>query len=173
MIFEEVVKKRQSTRSYLPKKVPVGLIAKMLEMANLAPSAGNLQARKVVIVRDEEVIKKIKEVTSGLGRFSDNIPLIFVVCAVPEVSAVRYEERGRNLYALQDATIFASYLQLAAVSLDLASCWVGSFKERRVSEICNLPENLIPVAMIPVGFSNEEPREKHRKSLAELILKRI
>ena len=173
MNFEEIIKKRQCVRSYLDKQVPEDLIEKILELANLSPSAGNLQARKVVIVKDQDLRAQIKDVTSGFNRFPIVPPVILVICAVPEESAVRYEERGGKLYALQDATIFASYLQMAAVSLGLACCWVGSFDEKEVSKICNLPENLIPVAMIPVGFSQEEPGEKERKTLKGIIFKKI
>lgn len=177
MIFEEAVKKRQAVRSYLDKPINDDLIKKVLETANLSPSAGNLQARKVVIVKDLSIRQKLKDICRGLGRFPnppDGGPqVIFVVCAVPDESAVRFEDRGRNLYALQDATIFASYLQLAAVSLGLSTCWVGSFNESEVSKILELPENLIPVALIPIGYSDEEVRPKERKNLQDLVFKKL
>lgn len=173
MEFSEVIKKRQATRDYLDKPVPEDLIRQILEQANFSPSAGNLQARRVIIVKDLDLRKKLKATCSGLGRFTIEPPVIFVVCSVPEESAVKYADRGRNLYALQDATIFAACLQLAAVSLGLATCWVGSFDEKEVSEILNLPKDLIPVAVIPVGYSAGEIRPKERKSLTELIFKEI
>lgn len=173
MDFEEVVKKRQCVRVYQEKEVPEDQIQKILELANLSPSAGNLQARKVIIVKDQRLRQQIKDVSNGMRRFTVLPPVILVICAVPEQSAVRFEDRGRNLYALQDATIFASYLQLAAQSLGLASCWVGSFNEQEISKILNIPDNLVPVVMIPVGFANETPEERLRKSLEEIILKKV
>lgn len=172
MLLEEIIKKRQAVRNYTDKSVPEDLIEKILELANLSPSAGNLQARRVIIVKDPSLRRKLKTTCIGFRRYSVEPPIIFVICSVPEESAIKYGDRGRNLYALQDATIFASYLQLAAVSLGLACCWVGSFNEEEVSEILNLPKDLVPVAMIPVGFSEEEPREKSRKTLEEIIFKR-
>lgn len=170
MYLEEAIKKRQAVREYLEKDVPDDLITKILELANLSPSAGNLQARRVIIVKDLSLREKLKATCSGLGRFSIAPPVILVICSVPEESAIKYADRGRNLYALQDATIFASYIQLCAVSVGLASCWVGSFKEEEVSEMLSLPENIIPVALIPVGYTEEEPREKSRKTLEELVI---
>lgn len=172
MNFEETVKKRQAVREYLKKDVSEDLIEKVLNLANLSPSAGNLQARRVVIVKDLDLRKKLKATCSGLARFTVEPPVIFVICSVPEESAKEYGERGRNLYALQDATIFASYLQLSATSLGLASCWVGSFDEKEVSKMLDLPESLVPVVMIPVGYTQDEPREKSRKSLEEIVLER-
>lgn len=173
MLLKDVINKRQSVRNYLDKNVHNNLIEKILVLANLSPSAGNLQARRVTVVKDLNIRKKLKATCSGLRRFTIEPPVIFVVCSVPEESEVKYGERGKKLYALQDATIFSSYLQLAAVSLGLSSCWVGSFDEKEVSKILNLMENLVPVAMIPVGYSNEEPREKSRKTLGELVFKEI
>ena len=173
MDFEEVVKKRQCVRSYLEKEVPEDLIQKILELANLSPSAGNLQARKVIVVKDLALRRKLKATCNGFRRFLVEPPVIFVICSVPEESATRFGSRGKDLYALQDATIFACYLQLAVVSLGLSSCWVGSFDEKQVSEILKLPENLVPVAMIPVGFSKEKPGEKSRKTIEEIIFKKI
>lgn len=169
MLLEEVIKKRRSVRSYLESEVPDDLVERILKLANLAPSAGNLQARKVLVVKDPSIIIKIMT-CGGFGRFSGTPPVIFVVCSIPEESATRYGDRGRKLYALQDATIFASYLQLAVVSLGLSSCWVGAFDESEVSAICQIPKNLIPVAIIPVGFSSEEPGEKSRKTLKEIMV---
>lgn len=173
MLFEEVVKKRQAVRSYIEKPVEDNLIQKVLELANLSPSAGNLQARKVIIVKDLTVRRKLKASCSGLQKFPKEPPVIFVVCAVPQESAVRFESRGRNLYALQDATIFAAYLQLAAISFGLSTCWVGSFNEKIVSEIVGLPGDLIPVALIPAGYSDEEVKPKDRKTLEEIVFKKV
>ena len=172
MLFEDVIKKRQAVREYLERDVPDDLIEKVLNLANLSPSAGNLQARRVVIVKDLDLIRKLKATCSGLGRFSVEPPVIFVICSVPEESAKEYGDRGRNLYALQDATIFASYLQLSATSLGLASCWVGSFDEEEVAKMLDLPQGLVPVVIIPMGFTQDEPREKDRKSLEEIVLER-
>ncbi|MCR4306276.1 MAG: nitroreductase family protein [Candidatus Daviesbacteria bacterium] len=173
MYLDEAIKKRQAVREYLEKDVPEDAIKKILELANLSPSAGNLQARRVVIVKDPALRENLKATCSGLGRFSIAPPVILAICSVPEESAIKYADRGRNLYALQDATIFAAYVQLTAVSLGLASCWVGSFNEKEVSEILQLPEGIIPVALIPVGFTEEAPREKSRKTLEEIIIKEI
>lgn len=173
MLFEEIIKKRQAVRNYLDREVSEGLIEKILNLASLSPSAGNLQARRVIVVKDKTIIKELRATCGGFGRFSIEPPVVFVICSVPEESAVKYGDRGKNLYALQDATIFASYLQLAAVSLGMVSCWIGNFDEKKALEILSIPKDLKPVAMIPIGYSREELREKSRKTLSELIYKEI
>lgn len=172
MEFEDALKARRSVRKFKDEKIPDEKIRKVLELANSAPSAGNLQAFRVVIVKD----KNIREGLSGaaLGQSSvAEAPVNLVICAVPEESAVKYGDRGRELYSLQDATIFAAYIQLAATSLGLSSVWVGAFDEDEVEEVLRLEENIRPIAIIPLGYPAEKPARKERKSLKEIIYKEL
>jgi len=173
MEFINILKTRRAIRKFSDKDVPEKLVREIIELANSSPSAGNVQARAVVLVKDQEVIEKIRAVSRGLSRFEGKISFILVILAKPQESEARYEERGKNLYALQDATIFAAYLQLLATENGLASCWVGSFNELDVEEILDLPEDVRPVAMIPLGYASEIPEMKERKPLNEIILKEV
>jgi len=172
MEFEDVLRTRQSVRRFQKKEIPQETLIKILELANLAPSAGNLQAFRVVIIKD----KNIREGLSGaaLGQSSvAEAPVNLVICAVPKESAVKYGDRGRELYSLQDATIFTAYIQLAATSLGLSSVWVGAFDEEEVADVLELKENIKPVAIIPIGYPAEEPGKTRRKSLNEIIYKEL
>jgi nitroreductase len=93
-----------------------------------------------------------------------------VVCADSEKSASRYGERGKSLYALQDATIFASYLQLAIVNAGLASCCVGAFHEERVRKSLNIPKNIKPIAVICMGYPVGEKSGRRRRKYEEIVL---
>jgi len=125
-------------RQFKATKVPDNIVKEIIELAKLAPSAGNLQAYKVVISKEKLT--------------SYDSPLNLVICADLEKSASRYGERGKNLYAIQDATIFAAYLQLAIVNSGLTSCWVGAFREGKIRNLLKIPENLKPIAIIPLGY---------------------
>ena len=85
-------------------------------------------------------------------------------------SEKRFGERGRNLYAIQDATIFTSYVQLAITSLGLASGWLGNFNEENLRILLNLPENLKIVAVIPFGYPDGELGKRERKKLDDILL---
>jgi len=173
MEFLEVLKKRRSTRKFLDKDVSDKKIKEIIELANSSPSAGNIQARNIIIVKNQSVIEKIRLVSRGLSRFEGKIPAILIILAKLEESAQRYEDRGRKLYALQDATILTSYIQLIAVDKGLSTCWVGSFVEDEIVKILDLPKEVIPVAMIPLGYATEELTTRDRKSLNEIILKEV
>lgn len=169
MDFEEVVKRRRSVRLYQDRKVSEDKIKKILEFSNLSPSAGNLQARSVIVIQDK---KNIKDITETTGQdWLNTAPVLIIVFAKPKSSAFRYAERGRKIYALQDATIFAAYLQLAAVSYGLSSCWVGAFDKDKLKRALKIKENLLPIAIISIGYPAEKPGPKSRQSLDELIIK--
>jgi len=153
----------------LDKPVPDQAVKKILELANLAPSAGNLQARRAILVKDQKMKNQLAQAANNQD-FISQAPVVLVVCAVPEESAIKYGDRGRKLYAFQDATIFTAYLQLAAVKAGLATCWVGAFNDEQVGKILSLPENLKPVAILPLGFAGDEPPKKLRKDLSEIVI---
>ncbi len=172
MEFEEVIKNRKSIRKFKDNGISDELIYKLIELANLSPSAGNLQARSVIIVKNEEIKKEIAKICYEQD-FISKAPVVFVVFANLDESAERYGERGKNLYALQDATIFTSYLQLIATNYGLSSCWVGAFDENALKKLFNIKENLKPIAVLPIGYSAEEKKRPPRKSIKELIIREI
>lgn len=158
---------RRSVRKYLAKPVEEQKLEKILKAVNEAPSAGNLQAYKIYVVRKNVTKRMLSDAAFGQS-FIEEAPIVLVFCAFPEESAKRYGTRGANLYSIQDATIAASYAQLAATALGLASCWIGAFDKEKVKEILKIEKEL-PVAVIPIGYAAEKPEKPRRKKLNELI----
>ena len=172
MDFAEVLKKRKSIREYQEKAVSEETIKSVLRLASTSPSAGNLQARSVVVVKSKEIKERLSDACLGQESVAE-AGVIFVITANKEESIAKYGKRGQDLYSLQDATIFASYLQLAATSFGLASVWVGAFDESMVQDILVISKDYRPIAIIPVGYPAGGPRETDRKSLDELVIKRL
>ena len=99
----------------------------------------------------------------------EEAPLSLVVCADQDRSAQRYGERGRELYCILDAAASVENILLAAHALGLGACWVGAFNDQLVSRILKLPEHLRPVAIIPIGYSDENPEPLERMSLRSFV----
>lgn len=166
MEFFETIVKRCSIRAFKKEPVEEWKINRLLEVANLAPSAGDLQAYEIIIVKDDERKRRLSEAALGQD-FIAEAPVVFVFLSNPRRSARRYGKRGIEIYCLQDATIAAAYLQLAATALGLGSVWVGAFYDDEVSECVNAGE-LKPVAIIPVGYPDEEPIITPRRGVSNL-----
>jgi nitroreductase len=166
--FFELVRKRRSIRVFEPKRVESNLINKILETANLAPSAGNLQAYQIVVVRDELILKKLQLAALNQPWVAQTgVCLVFL--ADPKRSEIRYGLRGRRLYCLQDATIATTYAQLGAHALGLATVWIGAFDDEAVSKAIGAAKHLVPVALLPIGYPAESPSPTPRRPLKELV----
>jgi nitroreductase len=170
MDFFEVIRNRHSVRKYKNKPIEEEKMKKILETINSAPSAGDLQAYEIFLVKDLEKKRALAEAALNQDSIVE-APVVLVFCAHPSRSSWRYGNRGEKLYSLQDATIAASYAQLAATALGLASVWIGSFYEDRVLKVIGNPKGVVPVAIIPIGYPAEEPYTTPRRKLKDLVHK--
>jgi nitroreductase len=161
---------RFSCREFGPEPVPAPVIDALLDAARWAPSAGNVQATRFVVVTRREARERLAEAAFG-QRFLAEAPVIFVVCALPEVSARQYGERGRELYCIQDAAAAAENMLLSATLHGLGSCWVGAFRERDVAKALGLQRGWRPVALLPVGRARRGPSQRCRLPLSTLTLR--
>jgi len=164
----EAIKKRRSIRKYnQSKKITDEQIEKLLDVAGLAPSAGNLQSWHFVVIKDSEIKSQIAQAANN-QTFIANADVVFVSCADCKRSSSHYGERGKNLYSIQDATLASLNMWLCATSMGLGVCWVGAFDEKRVSEILSLSENLRPVAILPLGYPAESPQAHPRRAIEKI-----
>jgi nitroreductase len=168
MDFFEVVKERHSIRAYREMPVEPEKLQQILEAVNRAPSAGNLQAFEVYLVSD--VKRRVALVKAASEQeFLAQAPVVLVFCAHAGRSSGKYGRRGRDLYSVQDATLACTFAMLAATALGLSTVWVGAFDEAEVRKAINASQAHRPVAMLPVGYANETPRLRERRSLNELV----
>ena len=168
MEFSETVFKRRSVRAFAPEEVSDGQLQTILAAANRAPSAGNLQAYEIYVVRDIEARKQLAHAALDQD-FIAQAPLVLVFCAHPQRSAWRYRERGARLYSVQDATIACTFAMLAAVDLGLGSVWVGAFDDQGVRRAIGAPPEHRPVAILPVGIPAERPSLSGRRRLESIV----
>lgn len=169
MEFFETVETRRSCRQFSVVPVEPEKLAEILEAANQAPSAGNLQAYQIIVVKSPAVKARL-EAASGNQRAVARAPIVLVFCAAPERSAACYGARGEQLFCVQDATIACAYAQLAATALGLASVWIGAVQEPEVAkEALRLKEDLWPIIFLPIGYAAETPPPRSRRALADLV----
>ncbi len=167
--FFETVRHRHSVRRFRSDRpVEREKLHAILEMASAAPSAGDLQAYRIIVVSSEEGRQALSQI-AGDQTFLAETSACLVFCADPLRSATQYGDRGRELYSVQDATIAATYAQLATVAAGLGSTWVGSFDEKALVERLNLEASLRPVAILAVGYPAEWPEPTPRRHLDEMI----
>ncbi len=156
------VKERRSIRKFLPKKIPDTIIENLKDALIWAPSAGNLQARKFYFVFNRTIKDKLAAAALNQN-FIVKAPLSIVACTDSQIG-LHYRERGVTLYTIQDVAASIMGMMLVAHEAGLGSVWIGAFKEIEVSKILNLPDNLRPVAIVPVGYPLSIPSAPSRVS---------
>ncbi len=167
--FFETVRHRHSVRRFRDDRpVEREKLHAILEMASAAPSAGDLQSYHIVVVESAEARRQLVDV-AGEQTFLGEAPVSLIFCAHPNRSATEYGERGRQLYAIQDATIAATYAQLATVAAGLGSTWVGFFDEQALAKAFKIDPGLRPVAILAVGYPAELPEPTPRRHLDEMV----
>jgi nitroreductase len=166
MDFLDAVKSRRSIRAFMDTPVEKDKIRKVLEAANSAPSAHNSQEYEIFLMEDR---RKIEELKSAVRQeFILKAPAVLVFCA--HLGQEKDSKRPLSeMFPVQDATIAASYAQLAAAALGLGSVWVGSFDPDKLREVLGAPKEFVPVVLMPIGYPAEHPEAKPRRSLDDIV----
>lgn len=167
MNLNESLRTRRSVRTYRSEKVSRDLILSLIESAERAPSAGNLRARRYIVVTNLQM-RKALALAAYRQKHVEDAPLLIVVCADTARSSSRYGDRG-ELYSIQDATAAIMCLLLSAHDMGLGACWNGAFDDQVAREALNLEENVLPVAILSIGWPAEKPPAPPMRDLKEVV----
>jgi len=164
MDIHALIRARRSVRAYQNRPLSDEVLARLLEAARWAPSARNLQPYRFVVVRDEDR-------RQALARAANE--QLFIAGAPVVIAAVSLEpERVMSCevptYPV-DVAIAVDHLTLAAAAEGLGTCWIGAFQQAAVKEILGVPDTCKVVILLPVGYPADEPGERIRKPLEELV----
>ncbi|HOL82546.1 MAG TPA: nitroreductase family protein [Caldisericia bacterium] len=156
----EIIKSRRSIRNYKNEKIKDEEILKIVEAGRWAPSASNNQPWRFIIVQNVELIKKIGDACKILtiNSFVEKAPLIIII----------YTEKKHRWVEL-DCGICAENMMLEAHSIGIGSCFVGAFKENKIKEIINLPEDFNVVGLITFGYKENEKEPTLRLDLKDIV----
>lgn len=165
----DCIEKRTSIRVFKQDPVDESTVNEGLRLANLAPSAGNLQARDFIVVRDIATKRALMEAAHGQD-FVRTAPVVVVFCANLERIG-HYGDRGRELYCLQDAAASIANMMLYLTSKGLGSVWVGAFDEHRAAAALSLPKTVRPVAIVPIGYPAEPGVRRRRLPQEDVVHK--
>lgn len=163
----KAIKGRRSIRAFTDQSVTEKEVETLIDAARQAPSAGNIQPWEFIIIRKLEVKRKLA--LAALNQtFIEEAPVVIVVCADESASESGYGPRGKTLYCIQDTAAATQNILLTAYALGLGTCWVGAFKEEDAKKALSIPDDVRPVAIIPVGHVTANPPKHPRKPIDEI-----
>ena len=148
MEFDQLLKERYSVRKFSNQKVEKEKIDKILEAARIAPTAVNYQPQRILVVEDPDNLAKLKECT-------------------------RWKDMHNRECGEVDVSIVATYMMLKLFDLGLGSTYVDSFDYKELIKQFNIPENYVPVMILPIGYPREDcvpgPMHDKRKPLNAIV----
>jgi nitroreductase len=161
----EAIKKRRSVRNYLDRPIAEEKLNDVLEAGRLAPSAGNRQEWRFIVVRDQETKMKLSEAANGQS-FVGEAPVVIVACAETDGYVMSC---GQPSYPI-DVAISLNHISLVAVEYGLGTCWIGAFNEKKVKEILGIPEQIRVVELMPIGYpALQTLKEKNRLPFNKIV----
>lgn len=167
MEFTEVVKNRYSCKKYDGKQISAEQLDAVLQAGRLAPTAKNLQGQRIYVVQSAEGLAKIDELTP----YRYGAPTVLVV-AFDKNSVFVYPGEEVNS-GVEDASIVATHMMLAATNTGVDSCWLNFFDPAAVAKAFDLPENEQVLMLLDLGFAAEGfaplPNHTSRKQLEETV----
>lgn len=167
MDYFEAVKARRSIRAFQKKPIEEEKILRIIEAVNLAPSAGDLQAYEIVVVKDPMLRDELAKAAWDES-FVSEAPVCLVFLTYAERSSKKYGKRGTELYCIQDASIAATYAMLTATAVGLSSTWVGAFDEEAATRAVGASKGKRAVVILPIGYAAEDPKATARRPISDI-----
>ena len=157
-VFEAISARRSVRRYVRGARIPEEHLRRIMEAARLAPSAKNSQPWRFVVVKDEQVKRRLVKACRG-QRFLEDASVVIAALGVPSESR----------WYMQDPMIAVEHMVLEATELGYGTCWIGAFEEDEVKEVLSVPEEVRVVCLLALGVPAESPPPRPRKSLGEIF----
>jgi|SRR6056297_184673 len=195
MDFKEVICKRRSSRNFSSKPISEEVIRELIEAARLAPSGGNAQNWFFGIIKNNLTKERLAK-AAGNQEWIASAPVVIACCAKlgEDLRDVPSDDFGLLVNQTRFGEDFINYLNnypdrktvntfwnnaaplipgehifLAAVNRGLSACWVGYLDIKKAGEILSLPEDVVCLFLMPIGYPNESPKDIVRKSKNEIL----
>lgn len=149
----KALKTRRSKRKFLPTPVTKKVVEDIIDCGRLAPSAVNIQPVEFIVVTKAKIRKRIAEM-ADYGRFIAEAPVCVAVFS------------RQTKYYLEDGSAASENILLAAHAHGLGACWVAGDKKpyaEKVRQLLGAPQDFKLISLIPMGYSEEQPKPTKRK----------
>jgi nitroreductase len=157
----EAIKDRRSIRQFTDQPIEKEKLRRLLEAARWAPSGGNLQTWRFVVVTSPSQRELVKKFAPGIFA----MPSAFIViCAEIEANANEWKQR----LCLADCAIASQNIMLAAHEMGIGTCVALSYAKSAISEILELPDNVEPMLVVTLGYPAEAPEPPPRLELSKI-----
>jgi len=159
----EAIKSRRSIRKFKSEPIPDKDLEQILEAARLAPSAGNKQPWKFIIVKNKDIKMRLAEKANN-QTWIGNAGVIVAALAMDKKDPTVYER-----WVERDVMTAVEHMVLAAWELGYGTCWIGAFNQLEVKELLNIPKEMTVINLLPIGVPDQSPDPRGRKPFEEIF----
>lgn len=163
MDVAQAIHNRYSCRNYQDRPLEKDRLLAVLDAARLAPSAKNLQDWRFVVVTDPQTKKKVAAAANN-QTFLEGAGVIIVACTVSD-----YVMRCGQAVGPIDVAIALEHICLRATDLGLATCWIGSFYPDKIRQIVGIPDKVVVVELLALGYPADTPKPSRREPLDQIV----
>ena len=158
--FLKLANERYSVRKYSERPIEDEKLEKILKASLFATSSNNCQPQRVFVIKSKENLEKVRSITP----YCFNAPVVLMICYDENVSKNAID--GHD-YGFDDAIIATTHMMLEAFDIGIGSVWVRGYDKRLLDGLFDLPDNLVSVALLPLGYpaENSRPSPLHSRSI--------
>ena len=167
MEFIDLAEERYSLRKFSDKPIEKEKLDLVLKAGQLAPTACNYQPQRILVIENEDALEKLKQCTP----YHFNAPMALLICYDKVVSWKRSFD-GKDSGDI-DASIVSTHMMLQAADLGLGTTWVGHFDPIQIIKTFNLPDNIVPVVLLPLGYPAKDAMQHPLHSQRTPVVKTV
>jgi len=172
----EAIRKRRSIRAYKPAPVDQKTLDAILEAGRLAPSWANTQTWRFVVVRDPQAKTRLADAANPPGTRNNNVmrqaPVLIAACAELNKAGFRDGKAvtdKEGYWFMFDSALALQNMVLAAEALGVGTLYIGAFDAKKAAVALGVPEGYVCVALLPLGYADEQPEARTRKAISEIV----
>jgi nitroreductase len=172
----EAIRTRRSIRAFKATPVDQKTLDTILEAGRLAPSWANTQTWRFIVVRDSKVKTDLADNASPAGSRNNTVlkqaPVVIAACAELNKAGVR---EGRpttdkeGYWYMFDSALALENMVLESQELGIGTLYIGAFDAKKAGAFLGVPEGYTCVALLPLGYADEQPTARPRKELVEIV----
>lgn len=152
--FLNLSKMRYSVRAFTSDKIEDNVLSNILEAGRIAPTATNAQPQRIFVLRSEAARERISSCCNTY-----NATVVILICA--DINSAWVNSVGQNTSQI-DATIVTTQMMNEATSNNVATVWICSYDEQEIRSAFKLPENIVPVNILAMGYPTEKLDKSNR-----------
>lgn len=157
---------RRTVRNFRLKPISEAILIKILEAGRQAPRAGNLSTSRFIVVIDKEAKKNVATSAAKQMWLADASALI-VICSLTNIIKRNFDKGGEN-YSIQNSTLAAENMLIAATGLNVGSAFVSAFSEKLMRKYLKIPDDVDVHAIVALGYPQRMPKPPARMSMGEI-----